>query len=121
MCVRDRMESERFEDLPLVKRQSVCLSLCHCHNWFRELVCAFSGEKDVDMRGKVMIRMKDITDTQTLLESCMAATPGFLPPLVTAEEVKAPVRPRRGKRLGSKGDTTVANTTNITQNVDKVY
>ena len=35
-------------------------------------VCAFSGEKDVDMRGKVMIRMKDITDTQTLLESCMA-------------------------------------------------
>jgi Fanconi anemia group D2 protein len=119
MCVRDRMESERFEDLPLVKRQSVCLSLCHCHNWFRELVCAFSGEKDVDMRGKVMIRMKDITDTQTLLESCMAATPGFLPPLVTAEEVKAPVRPRRGKRLGSKGDTTVANTTNITQNVDK--
>ena len=38
MCVRDRLESERFEDLPLVKRQSVCLSLCHCLNWFRELV-----------------------------------------------------------------------------------
>ena len=35
-------------------------------------VCAFSVETDVDMRGKVMIRMKDITDVQKLLESCMA-------------------------------------------------
>ena len=38
MCVRDRLESERFEDLPQTKREAVCISLCHCLNWYRELV-----------------------------------------------------------------------------------
>ena len=38
MCTSDELKSDVFEDLPLVKRQSVCLSLCHCLNWFRELV-----------------------------------------------------------------------------------
>jgi Fanconi anemia group D2 protein len=38
MCVADRLKSDMFEDVPLDKRQAVCLSLCHCLNWFRELV-----------------------------------------------------------------------------------
>ena len=38
LCCGDRLKTEVFEDLPLAKRQSVCLSLCHCLNWFRELV-----------------------------------------------------------------------------------
>ena len=38
MCVKDRLESEMFEDLPVAKREGVCLSLCHCLNWFREMV-----------------------------------------------------------------------------------
>ena len=35
-------------------------------------VCAFAGETDVDMRGKVLIRLKNITEMQTQLESCLA-------------------------------------------------
>ena len=35
-------------------------------------VCAFGGEADVDMRGKVIIRLRNITEIQTQLESCMA-------------------------------------------------
>ena len=91
----------------------------------------------MDMRGKVLLRLRNITELQSLLESCMtgqparlaqsvehgtlnprvvgssptsgarfyfyffsSATPSFVPPLVTTEEVKTPVRHRRGKRLG---------------------
>lgn len=35
-------------------------------------VCAFAGEVDPDMKGKVIIRLMNITELQSLLESCMA-------------------------------------------------
>ena len=45
----------------------VCCSLCGLQQ-----VCAFSDESDVDMRGKVLIRLKNITDLERQLELCMA-------------------------------------------------
>ena len=35
-------------------------------------VCAFAGETDIDMKGKVIIRLKNITDLQDRLGRCMA-------------------------------------------------
>lgn len=39
-------------------------------------MCAFAGEEDVDMRGKVVIRLQDITELQSQLESCMTGGRG---------------------------------------------
>ena len=35
-------------------------------------VCGFSAESDLDMKGKLIIRLGNITKLQTHLESCMA-------------------------------------------------
>ena len=34
-------------------------------------MCAFTGEVDIDMRGKLLIRLRNITELQTQLEACM--------------------------------------------------
>lgn len=34
-------------------------------------VCAFAQESDPDMKGKVLIRLSNITDMQSQLEVCM--------------------------------------------------
>ena len=38
MCKAEKLAKDVFEDLPLPRRQDVCLSLFHCLNWLRELV-----------------------------------------------------------------------------------
>ena len=98
LCTKAQLKFDVFEDLPAAKRQNVCLGLFHCINWFRELVsesqpihsyqscvcvylcvcvgnvqvCAFAGETDADMKGKVILRLMNITELQSQLESCMA-------------------------------------------------
>ena len=39
-------------------------------------MCAFTGEVDIDMRGKLLIRLRNITELQTQLEACMAGEGG---------------------------------------------
>ena len=39
-------------------------------------VCAFARESDADMKGKVLIRLKNITELQLQLEACMAGESG---------------------------------------------
>jgi len=50
------------------------------------------------MKGKVVIRLMNITELQSLLESCMAVTPGFWPPCVNPEEVVLHPKVKKGKR-----------------------
>ena len=50
----------------------VCVCVCVCQ------VCAFSEESDIDMRGKVLLRLRNITELQSLLESCMTGQPARL-------------------------------------------
>lgn len=93
MCKAEKLNKDVFEDLPLLRRHDLCLSLFHCLNWFRELVsqlckkngtscdstaislltqvCAFAHETDPDMKGKVLTRLTNITQMQNQLESCM--------------------------------------------------
>ena len=40
MCKAEKLNKDVFEDMPLSRRQDICLSLFHCLNWFRELVRA---------------------------------------------------------------------------------
>jgi len=40
----------------------------HMVNWFRELVTTFSVEQDLEMRTKVVRRLKSITELEDLLE-----------------------------------------------------
>ena len=35
---QDKLKMEVFEDLPITKKQDICVSLFHCLNWFREMV-----------------------------------------------------------------------------------
>ena len=41
-------------------------------------VCAFAGETDADMKGKVILRLMNITELQSQLESCMAGRWGHM-------------------------------------------
>ena len=41
-------------------------------------VCAFAQESDPDMKGKVLIRLSNITDMQSQLEVCMNGEPRSL-------------------------------------------
>lgn len=43
MCKAEKLSKDVFEDMPLSRRQDICLSLFHCLNWFRELVRASSS------------------------------------------------------------------------------
>lgn len=71
MCPDKVFSSGSFEDLPESQRIDICLSIFYCINWFRELVCAFAAETDIEMKGKVIIRLQNITDLQDRLETCM--------------------------------------------------
>ena len=52
----------------------VCVSMCVCPCVCvcNVQVCAFAGETDADMKGKVILRLMNITELQSQLESCMA-------------------------------------------------
>jgi hypothetical protein len=40
-------------------------------------VCAFSAELDMEMRGKVLVRLQDITELQSRLQDCMTGKACF--------------------------------------------
>ncbi|KAF3856398.1 hypothetical protein F7725_017121 [Dissostichus mawsoni] len=76
MDVVDKMES-----LSKAEREFLCTLLFHTINWFREVVNAFCGQKETEMKMKVMTRLQNITYLQTLLERALAGTPGYVPPV----------------------------------------
>ncbi|GCC35580.1 hypothetical protein chiPu_0014066 [Chiloscyllium punctatum] len=72
---------EKVESLSKQERELLCSVLFHTLNWFREVVNAFCKQQDTEMKGKVLLRLQNITHLQVLLEKCLAATPGYIPPL----------------------------------------
>uniref|UniRef100_A0A6I8MXM0 FA complementation group D2 n=1 Tax=Ornithorhynchus anatinus TaxID=9258 RepID=A0A6I8MXM0_ORNAN len=63
------------------ERSFKCSLLFLAINWFRELVNAFCGQIDPDIKEKLIARLKHITDLQTVLEKYLAVTPGYEPPV----------------------------------------
>ncbi|XP_076870482.1 Fanconi anemia group D2 protein [Brachyhypopomus gauderio] len=72
---------EKVDSLSKVDREFLCSLLFYTINWFREVVNAFCRQTDPEMKMKVITRLQNITYLQTLLETCLAASPGYIPPL----------------------------------------
>ncbi|XP_024915816.1 Fanconi anemia group D2 protein [Cynoglossus semilaevis] len=72
---------EKVESLSKTERELLCHLLFYTINWFRELVNAFCGQKDTELKMRVMTRLQNITYLQTQLEKALAGTPGFVPPV----------------------------------------
>uniref|UniRef100_A0A8C5SXL5 FA complementation group D2 n=1 Tax=Laticauda laticaudata TaxID=8630 RepID=A0A8C5SXL5_LATLA len=73
--------TEKIESLSKEEREFLCSLLFHAVNWFREVVNAFCREEDPNIKGKVLTRLQNITELQCILEKCLAASPGYVPPL----------------------------------------
>uniref|UniRef100_A0A670Z0W4 FA complementation group D2 n=1 Tax=Pseudonaja textilis TaxID=8673 RepID=A0A670Z0W4_PSETE len=82
---------EKIESLSKEEREFLCSLLFHAVNWFREVVNAFCREEDPNIKGKVLTRLQNITELQCTLEKCLAASPGYVPPLANfdAETLEA--------------------------------
>ncbi|KAI4826711.1 hypothetical protein KUCAC02_030145 [Chaenocephalus aceratus] len=102
MDVVDKMES-----LSKAEREFLCTLLFHTINWFREVVNAFCGQKETEMKMKVMTRLQNITYLQTLLERALAGTPGYVPPVANFDGespdgvILSPAPPVKTKKDGT--------------------
>ncbi|KAF5909350.1 Fanconi anemia group D2 protein, partial [Clarias magur] len=94
LILTDMEVVEKIDSLSKAEREFLCSLLFYTINWFREVVNAFCKLKDPEMKMKVITRLQNITYLQTLLETCLAASPGFVPPLANFDcesaEVSAP-------------------------------
>ncbi|XP_067908184.1 Fanconi anemia group D2 protein isoform X2 [Heterodontus francisci] len=97
---------EKVESLSKQERELLCSLLFHALNWFREVVNAFCKQQDTEMKGKVLLRLQNITQLQLLLEKCIAATPGYVPPLANFDleitEVPPTIAPAAPAKKGKK-------------------
>ncbi|KAM9324354.1 Fanconi anemia group D2 protein [Gastrophryne carolinensis] len=71
---------DKMESLSKQEHEFLCALLFFTINWFREVVNAFCKQPNADMKGKVLTRLQNITWLQSVLEKCLAASPGFVPP-----------------------------------------
>ncbi|NWQ80175.1 FACD2 protein, partial [Columbina picui] len=108
------LEAEgKLDSLSKQEREFLCSLLFYALNWFREVVNAFCQQQDAEMKGKVLTRLQNITELQTVLGKCLAATPGYVPPPATfdSEALEAipsinavgPVRKRNGRKKKADG------------------
>ncbi|XP_009955615.1 PREDICTED: Fanconi anemia group D2 protein, partial [Leptosomus discolor] len=98
----------KLDSLSKQEREFLCSLLFYALNWFREVVNAFCQQQDAEMKGKVLTRLQNITELQNVLQKCLAAAPGYVPPPATfdSEALEAvpsinavgPVRKRNGRK-----------------------
>ncbi|NXK94481.1 FACD2 protein, partial [Formicarius rufipectus] len=103
----------KLDSLSKQEREFLCSLLFYALNWFREVVNAFCQQQDAEMKGKVLTRLQNITELQSVLGKCLAATPGYVPPPATfdsevseaAPSINAagPVRKRSGRKKKADG------------------
>ncbi|XP_043933530.1 Fanconi anemia group D2 protein isoform X2 [Protopterus annectens] len=102
---------EKLEPLAKQEKEFLCDLLFYAINWFREIVNAFCNQKDPEMKGKVLIRLKNITELQPLLEKCLAVTPAYVPPLASFDSevteaipaMNPAVQTKKGKKESGGG------------------
>uniref|UniRef100_A0A8C0IKY4 FA complementation group D2 n=1 Tax=Chelonoidis abingdonii TaxID=106734 RepID=A0A8C0IKY4_CHEAB len=63
----------KLDSLAKQEREFLCSLLFHALNWFREVVNAFCQQQDLEMKGKVLTRLQNITELQNMLGKCIAA------------------------------------------------
>uniref|UniRef100_H0Z8Q1 FA complementation group D2 n=1 Tax=Taeniopygia guttata TaxID=59729 RepID=H0Z8Q1_TAEGU len=62
----------KLDSLSKQEREFLCSLLFYALNWFREIVNAFCQQEDAEMKGKVLIRLQNITELQNVLGKCLA-------------------------------------------------
>nr|XP_032641278.1 Fanconi anemia group D2 protein [Chelonoidis abingdonii] len=62
----------KLDSLAKQEREFLCSLLFHALNWFREVVNAFCQQQDLEMKGKVLTRLQNITELQNMLGKCIA-------------------------------------------------
>ncbi|XP_069822588.1 Fanconi anemia group D2 protein [Dendropsophus ebraccatus] len=102
--------TDKLESLSKQEREFLCSLLFLAINWFIEVVNAFCKQSNADMKGKVLSRLQNITWLRSVLEKCLPACPGYIPPCAHFDceqtEVSPPVLPavivakktRKGKK-----------------------
>ena len=45
------------------------------------MINAFCTQESMEIRGKVLVRLKSVTELQSRLTRCLAATPTYTPPM----------------------------------------
>ncbi|XP_029455471.1 Fanconi anemia group D2 protein isoform X2 [Rhinatrema bivittatum] len=85
--------TEKLESLSKLEKEFLCSLLFFAINWFREIVNAFCKQQDPEMKGKVLSRLQNITWLQAVLEKCLTATPGYIPPLANFDSEASEVTP----------------------------
>ncbi|XP_021343216.1 Fanconi anemia group D2 protein-like [Mizuhopecten yessoensis] len=100
---------EKITSLSRREKEIVCTAVFAGLNWFRETVNAFAPHDDLEMKGKVITRVQNITELQGLLEKCLAATPNFKPPPANFDWYECPTPvlqtasgESKGKKKGRK-------------------
>ncbi|KAK3101624.1 hypothetical protein FSP39_004973 [Pinctada imbricata] len=130
---------QKLEPLSTREKDVICESLFHTLNWFREVINAFATQVDVEMKGKVISRLQNISEMQSILEKCLSVHPSFQPPPATFDWYESPVvhispaqttnGKKRDKKAGKKkkgdkenvpdedGDESIRDTTVIDKSV----
>eukprot|EP00106_Octopus_bimaculoides_P014228 XP_014781670.1 PREDICTED: Fanconi anemia group D2 protein-like [Octopus bimaculoides] len=72
LCVTTSQVIEKIETVSTAEKEIICSTLFYTLNWFREIINLFSTQNDPEVSGKVILRLKNITDTQELLVKCLA-------------------------------------------------
>uniref|UniRef100_A0A672Q6D6 Fanconi anemia group D2 protein-like n=1 Tax=Sinocyclocheilus grahami TaxID=75366 RepID=A0A672Q6D6_SINGR len=112
LILTDMEVVEKVESLSKAEREFLCSLLFYTINWFRETVNAFCKQNDPEMKMKVVTRIQNITYLQSLLQTCLAATPGYTPPQANFDGESAEgmipssssALPKKGKKGKSVGD-----------------
>ncbi|KAI4901467.1 hypothetical protein NFI96_014945, partial [Prochilodus magdalenae] len=103
LILTDMEVVEKLESLSKVEREFLCSLLFYTINWFREVVNAFCRQMDPEMKMKVITRLQNITYLQTLLETCLAASPGYTPPMANFDCESTEVMPPSSAAPAKKG------------------
>ncbi|XP_073707909.1 Fanconi anemia group D2 protein [Garra rufa] len=109
LILTDMEVMEKVESLSKAEREFLCSLLFYTINWFREVVNAFCKQNDPEMKMKVVTRIQNITYLQSLLQTCLAVTPGYTPPQANFDGENAEVTipsssialPKKGKKESS--------------------
>eukprot|EP00731_Ephydatia_muelleri_P027407 Em0019g280a len=117
MCPEEILRLSAFEGLPTSTKQDLCLVLFHCINWMRELVCAFAGDKEPEMRAKVISRLATITKLQSQLDTCMSVHTSFFVRLRWIADRFCSIKTKQDQ---IQGDFCIRQKSSVCNNIDKV-
>ncbi|XP_055883251.1 Fanconi anemia group D2 protein-like [Biomphalaria glabrata] len=130
---------EEVKTMSAKEKDIVCSAIFYCINWFREVINSFAPMSNPEMKAKVIMRLKHVTELVLQLETCLSHHNNFQPPLAIFDEVASPVvvpstaapststagSKKKGRKNTKKGkkcpteDVSNANDTTFTDILDK--